>query len=356
MSNIDWIDIPNEDFSIVLGYETVYTETLTQLVHDYHNLPKDQIAPLSTRIEKLDTIISFIDDWTNNKLQPKDKPKHLLWISEICSKKRNYLSELLDIYKNNRHLDESQTNYHQNINALVDKSRKVVFLTNHRYFSLKMREYWGDFWYETLDPCHRRLTPFLDQWRALKNSQPFIPHFFLWLETQNIPKYVPRVKYLNNDELEKQRVVIKDGLFWEKTDGEWVLADYNEINKRYLFSINLKEEIYIAEEGLGVSHSSFTCGQPVLGAGLISINKGQCISLALESGHYMPTLEIGYQIVQIFLSKGAFFSNGLEIIFFYDRNKYKANLSSDQLISFEKFKAVLESACQQEKICHAQPH
>jgi|GEM_PF-3036959 len=59
-----------------------------------------------------------------------------------------------------------------------------------------MRKYWGDFWFETLDPCHRRLTPFLDSWKTLKKFNPEIPHFFLWLENQHIPKYVPHITYL----------------------------------------------------------------------------------------------------------------------------------------------------------------
>ena len=197
--------------------------------------------------------------------------------------------------------------------------------------------------FESLDPCHRRLTPFLDQWKTLQNKNPEIPHFFLWLETQHVPKYIPRVTYLDRDDLEKRRIVIKDGLFWEKSDSEWSLADFNLPGRRYLFSINLAKDIYVAEESLGISHSSFTKGQPVLGAGLLQLNRGQLISLALESGHFMPTLEIGHQILKIFEEKGAIFPNKMEITFFYDRNKYKTFLEANPLSNFIKFKKDLEA-------------
>ncbi|MBS0652364.1 MAG: hypothetical protein JSR39_02430 [Verrucomicrobia bacterium] len=122
------------------------------------------------------------------------------------------------------------------------------------------------------------------------------------------------------------------------------MAHFNVPSKRYLFSIDLTGEIYAAEEGLGISHSSFTGGRPVLGAGLLQIDQGQLTSLALESGHYMPSMEIGHQILKIFEEKGALLPSNLEVVFFYDRNKYKAELAASPLPSLEQFKEILESA------------
>ncbi|MBS0652363.1 MAG: hypothetical protein JSR39_02425 [Verrucomicrobia bacterium] len=220
MSDIDWIDLPDDNYLAVLGYETQNTIALDALIREYNKIPKDQIPTLSCRIKKLNKIIALVQDWTDNRLEAIDKKKHLLWISEIASRKKNYLTELLTIYENNLHGEEEQQAYHTDISSLKDPAKAAVILNNHRFFSLKMREYWGDFWIETLDPCHRRVTPFLDQWKELKKLNPEIPHFFLWLETQHIPKYVPRVTYLKGEELEKRRLIIKDGLFWEKTDSE----------------------------------------------------------------------------------------------------------------------------------------
>lgn len=150
--------------------------------------------------------------------------------------------------------------------------------------------------------------------------------------------------YLTGEDLEKRKVIIKDGRFWEKSDSEWILADFNFPGKRYLFSISLAGDIYVAEEVSGISHSSFTSGKSVLGAGLLQINQGQLISLALESGHYMPTIEIGHQILQIFEEKEVCFPDKLELVFFYDRNKYKVQLEANPLPNFEQFKKCIETA------------
>ena len=344
MTEIDWIDLPSDNYLEVLGYKTQNTTELNLLIRKYNQIPKDQIATLSCRIIQLDKIVSLIKDWTDNRLELIDKKKHLIWISEIAIKKKNYLVQLLQIYENKLYEDEAQNAYHADISMLQDTSKTPVFLNNHRFFSLKMREYWGDFWSETLDPCHRRLTPFLDQWKALKKINPEMSHFFLWLETQHIPKYVPRVTYLTGDDLERRRLIIKEGLFWKKTDSDWTLANFNNPFKRYLFSINLTGKIYAAEEGIGLSHSSFTCGKPVIGGGLLQINEGQLTSLVLESGHYMPSMEIGHQILKIFEEKGSFLPNDLEVVFFYDRKKYKIKFAASPLPSVEKFKEILESA------------
>lgn len=341
---VDWIDLPDDNYIAVLGYETPHTIALNALVKEYSQIRKDQIDTLSYRIQKLDQIVEFVLDWIQNKLSPIDKKKHLTWIAEIADKKRNYLSCLLDIYVNKRHEAESQHFYHQDISSQKDRSYQAVILNNFRYFSLKLREYWGDFWFESLDPCHRRLTPFLDQWREFKAVDNEIPHFFLWLETQHIPHYVPRVKYLKDDELEKTRVVIKDGLFWEKTDSEWSLANFNAPAHRYLFAINLQGEIFVADAETGVSHSSFTCGGPVLGAGLLQVTVGQLTTLVLESGHYLPSIEIGHQILRLFEQKGARLPHNLEMVFFYDRNKYRIELAASPLPNFEQFKQALELA------------
>jgi hypothetical protein len=343
MSDIDWIDLPDDDYLAVLGYETENTKALDALIRKYNLIPKDQVGTLSCRIKKLEQVSALIREWTSCRLEPQDKKKHLLWIAEIALKKRNYLAQLLHIYENKRHEEEAQDLYHTDIGNLRDTSKTPVFLTNHRFFSLKMREYWGDFWFESLDPCHRRLTPFLDQWKTLVAASSETPHFFLWLETQHLPKYVPRVTYFEGEELEQKKLVIKNGLFCESVASEWIPANFDSPSKRYLFAIDLTGEIYAAEEGMGVSHSSFTCGKPVLGGGLLQIVNGHLKSLALESGHYTPSMEIGYQILKIFEEKGAILPDNLEVIFFYDRNKYKVDMAAPPLPSLEQFKETLES-------------
>jgi len=349
MSPIDWIDLPDDDYAAVLGYETPLIVELNALIKKYNAIPKDQVPTLSCRIRKLDQIISHLQHWLQHLLSPQDKMKHLVWLSDIALKKRNYLTELLDIYENGKHEPLCQERYHQSCDGLAFPGLQPVYLNNFRYFSLKMREYWGDFWFESLDPCHRRLTPFLDQWRELQKQNPSIPHFFLWLETQHIPKYVPTVAYLKGHALEEKRIVIRDGLFCHPA-GERV--DFDDPQKRYLFAIDIQGELYAAEEANGISHSSFTCGKPVLGAGLFHISRGRLTSLALESGHYLPTQEIGFQILKFWEGKGAHFPGAIKLAFFFDRNKYVADLSQENLADFDTFNRVLRHSIQLKELCH----
>ena len=344
MNELDWVDLPNDNYAAILGYETENTVQLDSLIRRYNEIPKDRIETLSCRIRKLGKIIDLIKEWTENRLESVDKKKHLLWISEMAAKKQGYLDALLQIYETKLHEETGLEAYHIDLFSFQDRSKTPVFLNNHRFYSLKMREYWGDFWMEAIDPCHRRLTPYLEQWEGLKKTNPEIPHFFLWLETQNLPKYVPRVTYLKEDDLEKKRLLVRNSLFCKRTDIGWAHANFDDPVKRYLFSIDLNKEVYVAEEMGGISHSSFTSGKPVLGAGLLQMHEGLLTALALESGHYMPSMEIGHQILTIFKEKGALFPNELEIVFFHDRNKYKVKLAANPLPPLERFKEILESA------------
>ena len=335
MEEVDWFDLPNDNFVAVLGYETPNTIELSKRIKTYNSLKKSAEETLSPRITHLEEIISFVTNWADHNLSAIDKKKHLNWIIDIATKKRTYLIALSELYSKNKHLNNVQIAYHTDVSSQSDPKRKAIILTNHRFFSLKMREYWGDFWFESLDPCHRRLTPFLEQWEKVNNP----PHFFLWLEDHHIPKYVPRITYLHGEALARTRLHIQNGLICNR-DKEPI--DFSDPKGRLLFSIDLDEKIYAAEEGNGISHSSFTSGRPVLGAGLFFIDKGYLRSIALESGHYMPTTEIGFQIINLFREQGVIFPEILELIFFYDRNKYTAFLTQDDLQDFSSFEIALE--------------
>lgn len=335
MEEVDWIDLPDDNFVAILGYETANTIELSKKIKTYNSLKKSVEETLSNRIIHLEEIIFFVTDWINHNISVTDKKKHLNWIVEIATKKRNYLIALSKLYSNNKHLQDAQNAYHTDTSLQSNAKRTAIILTNHRFFSLKMREYWGDFWFESLDPCHRRLTPFLKQWEKVNNP----PHFFLWLEDQYIPKYIPRVIYLQNNALKRTILHIHNGLIYNR-DKEPI--HFPDPKKRFLFSIDLDETIYATEERDDISHSSFTSGRPILGAGFFVINKGYLRGIALESGHYMPTTAIGFQIITILQDQGVTFPEILELIFFYDRNKYTAFLTQDDLKDFSSFEIALE--------------
>jgi hypothetical protein len=351
MSIVDWIDLPEDRADALLGYFSERVQKFHVLLTEYHVIAKDRVENMSCRIRKLDQIAVFLNEWIDQFLTSLDKEKHLKWLATIAESKKQYLIALEKIYQEGCHTEEYQKNYHLDLSAL-SKPLKPIYLTNHRYFSLKMREYWGDFWYETLDPCHRRLTPFLSLWEKEKKRTD-LPPFFLWLETQCLPKYVPKVRYLSAAELPNYELKIEGGSFLENRGEQWVKANRAEEGERNLFVISLDERIWSGSENEGFSHSSFTSGKPVLGAGLLSIQEGRLLNLALESGHYMPNVEIGYQILQVFRSKGYTYEEPLGLTFFHDRNQYRTTIQGQLFDSWLLFETHLNREINRKHACGA---
>lgn len=366
----DWIDFPDDDYVAVLGYDTPNVRRLNSLIACYNEIAKDQIATLGNRVKILEKIIVFLGNWVENSLSVIDKKKHLIWIQTIAESKREYLSQLNVLYtrqldrleiqekllicdiKNNFFDSNSRKEHLPNDIAdnstdleVKQNSYEIITLNNNRFFSLKMKEYWGDFWLEAIDPCHRRLTPFYMQWIKIKEHHPETPHFFLWLENQNLPKYIPRVKYLNPEELENARLYVIQGLLCKKKGGSFEPVHLMDTRVRNLFVIDLHKDIYIAEEeAMGISHSSFTHGRPVLGAGLMLIDQGILHALNLESGHYLPSIEIGRQILLILNEKAINLPETFSVTYFFDRNKYTASVQKDDIFDSNRFKNVLDLA------------
>lgn len=329
----NWIDLPDDDYVLVLGFSNKNSRKLNEIIKSYNKIKKDCLHKIKNRIAALSKIEDFLNNWIDHDLSGVEKVKHLKWIIEIAASKASYLEGLEKIYSQTLHSDTSIENYHQDVNKLNDLNFSPVFLNKECFFSLKMREYWGDFWLESLDPCHRKLSPFYKSWKLEKKQNTTTPHFFLWLENQHLPKYIPKVRYLNEKELANSKVTIHNGMLWYQGS----LANWNNSSERYLFAIDLEKQLFVAKESDGCSHSSFTHGRPVLGAGLLEAKEGQLISIALESGHYLPSVEIGYQICSILKDLGIIWPKTLEIIYFFNRNKHSTFINKSSLNSLNNF-------------------
>lgn len=340
----DWIDLPNDDYTLVLGYRNESSLQLSKLVGEYNQIAKDREDQLPLRIQALERVEKHLESWIKEGLTKVEKKKHLQWLLSLAVKKKNYLVALDKIYALNLETDAALEEYHCAIQDQLPPSLTPVLLNNKRFFSLKMREYWGDFWLESLDPCHRRLTPFYLQWMERKKENPNLPHFFLWLETQHLPRYVPVVHYLSEEELKQAHVRVERGQFISYCQGSAQPVNFVDPSERYLFVIDTKEQLYVTTESRGCSHSSFTHGKPVLGAGLINIRDGVLERLALESGHYLPSVEVGYTILKLFDKMGVIWPRSFEIVYFFDRNKYSADVKREDLSSLESFIESLDRA------------
>ena len=344
MMNCSWVDLPEDDYSQILGYCSEQTQKLNQFVAAYFDLEQHDEDSLPIRVERLEDIIDFLSEWLEHKQTPQDKPKHLRILKDTAVNKRNYLLELVKISQLVNETEQYLTEYHI---PQTKHPLEIVHLNKRRLYSVKKREYWGDFWWVTLDPCHRQLTNYLMVWEKQyqkETSQPI--DFFLWLETQNVASNCHREQYFSAEQLSACHIQLKNGLLHGGKNKD-SLAEFNDEARKYLYVLGLDEALYITEEKEDIFHSSFYSGKPVLSAGKIKVSQGKIKSVSFESGHYIPSLKVGYQLFEVLLKQGLGLDNHVEVSYFYDRNKYTALMRLNDLSSFAAFMGAIESNQQQ---------
>lgn len=325
---VDWIDIPRGDYKVLLAIEGIEIEYLNQMIEYYHKIDKSSKNCLDSRVALLNDISERLQRIVMKKKLANEKSTILL-LDRAVRGKANYLKQLQQISS-----DEAITLYHNGCEKIVRSFFQVIPLRNNRTYSLKMKEFWGEFWLESIDPCHRRLANYYQFWLDSKPDSKNYQSFFLWLESQLIPKNIPVVDYYSDIELEKCHIEFVEGSLINSVTKRPINTDEA---KRNLFVINLDQELYVVTWKEGTWHTSLSRGKPVLGAGLLHIEQGIIKMVAFESGHYLPSLEQGFQSLQILREKNARFYESVEIVYFENRNKYKVLLTVDSMENFPKF-------------------
>ena len=163
----------------------------------------------------------------------------------------------------------------------------------------------------------------------------------MWLEDQYVPPYVLRAEYLTKDQLKPHKISIIDGKLYQQEQ----LAQFNDDGDKYLFTVNLDGNLYIIKETETIFHTSLTNGRPVLSAGKIKVENGSIVDVYFESGHYIPSVPIGYQLFSVLKEKSYRFVK-TRISFFHDRNKYSAELMPNELSHYDRF---------YQKLCQTSP-
>jgi len=335
-SSIDWIEPPKTDYHQIIGSQAKEIDTLNRLVEAYHGICK---CLLTKRIEKLEEISAFLAQLMQDEtFAPCKSTLNLL--NELVTKKGNYLKKLTQLPS-----DEEIEAYHCDTSYLGDSNYQAMILRKDLNFSLKMREFWGAFWLETVDPCHRRLGNHYHHWLNTNPSSKTYFAFFLWLEKKKIDTHIPVVRYFDDQELEDCRLSVLNGRLMKK------LAPLTtQTNVRNLFVIDLKKELFLAAREEGVWHTSLSRGRPVLASGLLDVENGIVTRVAFESGHYLPDLSLGYQTLQLLVEKGVSFSDPFEVIYFEDRKKYKIPISKECLFEYNAFIYAIHDSINREQI------
>lgn len=306
-----WIDLPKDDLALLSQFEDKKFIELNRRNDSYQHLEKTDCNILSERIMRLEEIVEYLDRWL---------------MEETISYKRAFLESIRAIAANKKWYLESLQKMDSFSLPEVDCFKgKPIGLVNRRYYDASNGMYWGEYLLEMLDPCHRQLTTFHDRWSELKKNNSAIPSFFFWLEGENLSKDIPYVTYLDSGEMLKTKVCSEGGLLRYKQAGS--LVDCGLEGKEYIFIIDLNEDVYIIEDSKHISHTSLSHGTAVLGAGNILVKNGIVQSIGFVSGHYLPEISDGVQIVKILIEKKVPFSKDSMVTYFCDLEMHTISLN-----------------------------
>lgn len=312
--NISWVDFPNEKIEFYINDIHGVNYEINELIKEYHAIKKDEFSEIGERIVKLKRINQLLIQMaTNPALHNKSGTLHRLAKAAIYKVK--YLQELQDIYKNKKYTPESMREYHlETSNKAIYRNYQPLFLVNKLMYDAKLPTFWGYYWLESIDPCHRQLTDYYLKWQESDSTKPF----FMWLEMQSIPYYIPAINYFNNDELAKNIVNIRDG---KLLNAQRRPLNAMEPEIVYLFAIMPDKTFYITKGSSSVRHTSITKGKPVLASGEIKVSNGIVTYWNTESGHYQPNISDALQTALLFKDLGINLSDNCQTMYYSNDGK-----------------------------------
>lgn len=319
-----WIDIPRDDYKNIAPFLDARLEKLNELAADYHEISKISKECLAQRIEAIQRIIIYLENWLDSELPYH----HSFFLSNICAIAKNkilHLKELEQLYQKGWYRAEYLKNYHFDVSELQE-GYSPIFLCNKRMYDSFNGQYWGEYWMETIDPCHRQLTPYYELFTYIHGANESLLTFFLWLEEQNLSKDVPFLRFLSDQEIDQATVLVKDGVLYLNKEGENYLINYLDDSSEYIFNINLDKKLLLIPATKTIHHVSLSRGKPVLGCGNMTVKDGVIQSIELESGHYLPSVKHGVQLIKILKEIGIFISDNTRFSYYHNYKKHHTNV------------------------------
>lgn len=306
-----WIELPEKQFIT----KNKYSAQVIEMLDKYHSIDKTKLEFLNNRINLLNKIcqkIAFLE----SKYDKKDLG-NVTKLFLLAKKKLWYLQQINNIYTDENLFkvfvepQKREDNYEQ------------IYLVNKVLFDFNLPTLWGLFQLEVIDPCHRMLTTHYLKWQKHGGKTPF----FLWLETEEMSFRTLQMKFFSINEIEKSEIIIDKGIFKSAVNN--LLLNLNDQNKEYIYILSLDKKMIVTEGGDLVRHTSLSHGRPVLGSGSLKIKDGNLIYIDAESGHYQPTPEVLYQVLQILKDKGANLDySRIEVAYYLGNNKTYSNAES----------------------------
>lgn len=318
---IAFIDIPDNEILQTLNINT----RVCNVLKSYNKCSKNKIFDLTERIILLNAALTYVEN---------EETLHESYLKEHIAHKKNYLSCLKKSYDRGI-LTKDTYIYNQELITPFFKasstSEELLTLGNQVKYNAKLNRQYGEYWLETVDPCHR---PYMETYKKFWLESGISPKeqpFFLWLENKIQPN-IPQIQYILPKEKYLYEIHLHNGSFYQK-------GQLLQTNNLSCFVIDEHGKYYLGMPNKFLRHTSFSYGRPVMFAGEAQFSNGQISQLANFSGHYCPNAKDTYRAIQKIKNDNYQFDNTQISIFEGTTHNY--NLNEFEKL-FEKQKLNLE--------------
>ncbi|QMT58751.1 hypothetical protein [Legionella sp. PC997] len=334
-----WRDVPSlkdweklcETSGLTPAEVTTSLLAITQLLKEYHSIPKTKIEFFDKRME----LLSQINEMSTQLMNLPKAVEPLRTIQKLAENKTIYLEKLKNHYKEAkpRHLSK---------NAMLEtiKEREKTHGENH------LLSLFGSTLIERLDPAHRTIEfNYSDIEKGLNRAEYPMntafyewaretdpPPFFLWLEEHPLTtalegisdnwreSYKTKITSVDYELRDKVQVQIEDEKL--KIIPKDSLAEWPTLNTIRLKNISYKRGMafggaafvwdkyndnlfHVHPHKAGIyHHSSLFNGRKVRCAGMWLVKDGMVAMISNSSGHYKPDSLHFYQLIRFLHDKG----------------------------------------------------
>ena len=312
----NWREIPHyKDFVRLLGLNgdlALYDKILK-----YEKVPKTQLSLIDERCGTLQDIATSISGYQSSQGHDVSNANDL---TSFIAAKVGYLQQIKHLFGSGVLVDDprdpqvyDREAVRAHFETCNNQTYSAMILNNEVHYDVKTSRYWGEYWLEAVDPCHRPMEHLKAKWLADNHTGAGKTPFFMWLEDGNVSPYEKQIDFLSSDDREQSRVFIMNGtLFHKDKNGGYKPLSGND----FLFVI-LEDLTLLSGHGRkNRRHVSYSHGRPILGVGSFSAEDGIITNFRSDSGHYLPSVASGLQTLNILRGFGAVIRDHIGMAYF----------------------------------------
>ena len=200
---ISFIDVPENEILQTLNIN----RRVLNVLKSYNKCSKNKIYDLTERIILLNAALTYVEN---------EETLHETYLKEHITHKKNYLSYLKKNYDLGILTKDSQIYNLELISPFFTEysaQNELLVLGNQVKYNAKLNRQYGEYWLETIDPCHR---PYMETYKKfwLENGiSPKEQPFFIWLEDKIQPN-VPQIQYIPNGKIQVHQLPVYRKYGW----------------------------------------------------------------------------------------------------------------------------------------------